>query len=94
MVCDLLNGGIFSLISYFSCCRSVCGSQYKLVQAIRNGWIRMDDSDEEDTKTKGDGTYLLWADDGSSSAPDRGRKAPPPITAPKPKLPGMFLILV
>jgi ribosome biogenesis protein ERB1 len=60
--------------------------QYKLVNAIRNGWIRLDDEEEEE-KDKTPPVYLMWAEDGKAAG-DRSKFAPPPITAPKPKLPG------
>jgi ribosome biogenesis protein ERB1 len=62
---------------------------YKLVNAIRNGWIKLDE--EEDLESaeakeakKAEALYLIW----DGQAADRNRNAPPPITAPKPKLPG------
>ena len=51
---------------------------YKYVNAIRNGWLKMDESDDEK-----DEVYLLWKD--GEAAPN-SRLAM--INAPKPKLPG------
>jgi ribosome biogenesis protein ERB1 len=61
---------------------------YKLVNAIRNGWIKLDDDEPESEEAreakKHAELYLIWSDDGQAA--DRNRLAPPPITAPKPKV--------
>ncbi len=61
---------------------------YKLVNAIRNGWIKLDEDEPESEEAreakKHAELYLIWSDDGQAA--DRNRLAPPPITAPKPKV--------
>ncbi|KAJ3681156.1 hypothetical protein LUZ60_015645 [Juncus effusus] len=53
----------------------------KLVRAIRNGWIKLDQPKEEENKL-----YLLWGDD--NNAAENKKHGLSYIPAPKPKLPG------
>jgi ribosome biogenesis protein ERB1 len=57
----------------------------KLINAMRNGWIKTPGEDEEKQEEKEE-VYLMWEDDGHVA---QGRtRGPPPISAPKAAPPG------